>query len=266
MVTPSKRLAPITGTQQRSSVRSANPPRQRRTRPRSRKQRRLRQVRAHQPLDETEPQKRAQPFHEVPRRADRHDLGRVQHRGRHVARGQTGKPTVRRQTLHEPLCRRQVKNHRARRQPPLGEQIALKARQQHIRRRARHRRLLGRQHPEPAEHVEQAPQPRTRPMGAAAPLRALPDQELIDTRAIQLRDGQPTRRKPATQPRHLPKLVHRRTHRIAACSQLHPIRVRERGQQPRHQHPRRMTTIACVMPISIPPTSQRARSSLPRSA
>ena len=137
VVTPPERRTTITAVEQRAGVCRADPPRQRRAPAAGHRQRRLRQVNLHQPLDEAETQKRPQPGHEELRRAHRHRRRLAQHRPRHLSRRQTGELTARWQPAHEPTCMPHIPADRAGRQAALGEQVALEGSQEHLRWRNR---------------------------------------------------------------------------------------------------------------------------------
>ena len=118
----------------------------------------------------------------------------------------------------------------------------------------------------PAAHQAGTPaRDATNGSGSGPPRAAMPRTPRHAPRSHQRQSA--ARFQPPTEPRDLPKLAHRRPHHIAAPIKLRPVRIRERSQQPRHQHPadparrpghpllllreraRNMTTATRVMPI-----------------
>ena len=177
---------------------------------------------------------------EVLRGAHRHARGRLaQHRGR--SRRSPSSPASSRPDARPSTNRRaHAPGSTGRCPPPTPARRADSAQSAPAARSVGERRrgLLGRQHPETrAAHPAGSPGPdATTGCDDGRSARCQARNSSTSPRSARA-PGSHARLQPPAQPRHLPQLVDRRERRIAAPPQLRPIRIRERSQRPRHQHP-----------------------------
>jgi hypothetical protein len=233
IVPPAERRSAIAGTEQRAGRLRLDPPGQRRTSPAGHGERRAREISLEESFGEREPEEGAQSRPEVLGRGNRDGGGLAPECSGHLARSHLGDGGACWQPSEESPRMVDIAADRARSQRSLGQKVGLEGSEQRLARRG-DRLLFVLQLTQILQHLEQTAQPGPRPLGPVPPVGTLEGEELLDPLTVEPRWLEPAILEPPAEARHLPRLVHYRSRRVAAPAELPAIALDERDEGSRH--------------------------------